>query len=704
MFAKNQSKKSQFHTDDNSGLSLENGSRIAVVGGGPAGSFFSYFIMQLAKRIDLELCVDIYERKDFSAFGAAGCNMCAGVISESLIQALSIEGIELPPDVVQRGVNSFVLHTSSDTAVMHAPFKEMRIATVYRGGGPRGASNVTWKSFDNYLLELAKSHGAQIISEKVTDLSWSNDKPQLHTAKGRQEYDLVVGAFGVNSPVGELFEKLGFGYKRPGGKKTYNCELDLGADFVSNTLGSAMHAFLLNLPNMDFGALVPKGNYATLCLIGKKIDTQFVTYFKELQTVRNLIKKGDGAVAPASCQCSPLCSLGAAKQPYGDRFVFIGDCGMSRLNKDGIGSAYRTAKAAAVTAVFSGVSAQDFRERYWPLCSAIRIDNFFGKLLYIFVDLVKKADFLTRGVMRTTKLEQGKENSKRYMSMILWDMFTGSAPYRAVFLRSLHPGFIASFLWNTLLALNRKAKIEVTPYHTEDIEEPSMERTDLGKVYNDGEIIFRQGEKGNCMYVIQSGDAEVVQTGHDNKEIRLTVLSKGDVFGEMAIFQEEVRSATVRALGKVRVIVVDKRIFLKRVHEDPSFAFTLLQKMTMRIKQLNTTMKERRRLERSTLTLPALIGEADAAPDNYEPGTAIDISISGIRFLVPKGTTLGGKEHEESTKFTVVFTLPDQQQPIEVKCRSKYLRTTEEGVEIGAKFVDPEAQIYQPLRQYLNNH
>jgi CRP-like cAMP-binding protein len=196
----------------------------------------------------------------------------------------------------------------------------------------------------------------------------------------------------------------------------------------------------------------------------------------------------------------------------------------------------------------------------------------------------------------------------------------------------------------------------------------------------------------------------VVQTGHDNKEIRLTVLSKGDVFGEMALFQEEVRSATVRAVGKVRVIVVDKRIFLKRVHEDPSFAFTLLQKMTMRIKQLNMTMKERRRLERSTLTLPALIGEADTAPDNYEPGTAIDISISGIRFLVPKGTTLGGKEHEESTKFTVVFTLPDQQQPIEVKCRSKYLRTTEEGVEIGAKFVDPEAQIYQPVRQYLNNH
>jgi hypothetical protein len=434
---------------------------------------------------------------------------------------------------------------------------------------------------------LAKAQGAQSISEKVTDLSWNNDKPQIHTAGAAQEYDLVVGAFGVNSPVGELFEKLGFGYRRPGGRKTYNCELELGADFVSNTLGSAMHAFLLNLPDMDFGALVPKGNYATLCLIGKKIDSGFVNFFKEHQAVKNLIRKGDGA-APASCQCSPLASMGEARHPYGDRFVFIGDCGMSRLNKDGIGSAYRTAKAAAVTAVFSGVSAQDFRRRFWPMCKTIRLDNQFGRLLYTFVDLVKKADFLTRGVMRTTKIEQGKVSSKRYMCMILWDMFTGSAPYRAVFFRSLNPRFIVSFIWNILLSFGRN--VEVSACSNEYIEEPSMERTDLGKTYNDGEIIVRQGEKGNCMYVIQSGKVEVLQSGDDNKEIHLTVLSKGDVFGEMAIFQEEIRSATVRALGKVRVIVVDKRIFLKRVHEDPSFAFTLMQKMSDRIKALNAKL------------------------------------------------------------------------------------------------------------------
>ncbi len=564
-------------------IALEDGSRIGVVGGGPAGSFFSYFLLQFAERIKLEIAIDIYECKKFVSYGPASCNLCAGVISESLIQALSVEGIELPPDVVQRGINSFQLHTSSDTTTMYAPFHEMRIATVYRGGGPRGAREVYWNSFDNYLLQLAKSRGANLISEKVIGLTWSEDKPQMHISGDKQVYDLIVGAFGVNSSTGELFEKLGFGYQRPKARKTYICELDLGSDLVINNLGTSMHAYLLNLPQMEFGALVPKGNYATLCLIGGHIDPAFLDYFKQHQTVINLITNGTN-VASATCHCAPLASFGAAKQPYGDRIVLIGDCGISRLNKDGIGSAYRTAKAAAATAVFSGISAHDFQKRFWPTCKSIRRDNQFGRLLYTILRIIKKLDFLTRGVMRMTKIEQGKMSNQRHMSMILWDMFTGSAPYRDVFWRSLHPYFIGRFIRNTFIRFKNEIGIQ---YHSEISKENAGKRTALGKSYKDGEIIFRQGEKGNCMYVIQSGKAEVLKSDQNNREIQLTVLSKGDIFGELAIIQEEVRSATVRAMGEVRVIVVDKRIFLRRVHEDPSFAFRIMEKMAKRIKELD---------------------------------------------------------------------------------------------------------------------
>lgn len=116
-----------------------------------------------------------------------------------------------------------------------------------------------------------------------------------------------------------------------------------------------------------------------------------------------------------------------------------------------------------------------------------------------------------------------------------------------------------------------------------------MSTGDLGKKYEDGEIIVRQGEVGNCMYVIQEGQVEVVQR-QGNKEFCLAVLSQGDFFGEMALFENEVRCATVRALGDARVLTVDKRTFLRRVHEDPSLAFGILQKMSRRIRELNATL------------------------------------------------------------------------------------------------------------------
>ena len=108
----------------------------------------------------------------------------------------------------------------------------------------------------------------------------------------------------------------------------------------------------------------------------------------------------------------------------------------------------------------------------------------------------------------------------------------------------------------------------------------------LGKVYEGGEFIVRKGDEGNCMYVIQEGQVEVVQV-KGNDIVRLAVLGQGDFFGEMAIFERETRSATVRALGTVRLLTVDSKTFLRRIQEDPSLAFRVVQTMSSRINQLN---------------------------------------------------------------------------------------------------------------------
>lgn len=118
-----------------------------------------------------------------------------------------------------------------------------------------------------------------------------------------------------------------------------------------------------------------------------------------------------------------------------------------------------------------------------------------------------------------------------------------------------------------------------------------MRQGALGKDYGDGETIVRQGEVGDCMYVVQTGQVEVVQDT-DSGEQRLAVLEIGDFFGEMAVFEREVRSATVRALGGARVLKVDKRTLLRRIKEDPLLAVNLLQTMSGRIRELNAGLAQ----------------------------------------------------------------------------------------------------------------
>ena len=109
---------------------------------------------------------------------------------------------------------------------------------------------------------------------------------------------------------------------------------------------------------------------------------------------------------------------------------------------------------------------------------------------------------------------------------------------------------------------------------------------ELGRTCEDGEVIVRQGEAADCMYILQAGQVEVLVEGAGGA-VRLAVLEAGDVFGEMALFSKAPRSATVRALGEARVLRVDKAGFLRRVHEDPSLAYRILQKMADRIRGQN---------------------------------------------------------------------------------------------------------------------
>jgi CRP-like cAMP-binding protein len=107
----------------------------------------------------------------------------------------------------------------------------------------------------------------------------------------------------------------------------------------------------------------------------------------------------------------------------------------------------------------------------------------------------------------------------------------------------------------------------------------------LGKEHKEGEVIVRQGETGNCMFVIQGGEVEVVAEA-DGKELKLRTLGPNEFFGEMALFEKETRTATIRAIQPTRVLTVDKKNFLGGMHEDPSLAFRVVKTMSHRIRDL----------------------------------------------------------------------------------------------------------------------
>jgi CRP/FNR family cyclic AMP-dependent transcriptional regulator len=116
-----------------------------------------------------------------------------------------------------------------------------------------------------------------------------------------------------------------------------------------------------------------------------------------------------------------------------------------------------------------------------------------------------------------------------------------------------------------------------------------LAKGELGRQYGAGETIVREGESGDCLYVIQSGEVEVIRE-RDGAEVPLAVLKESDFFGEGSLFDREKRSATVRALGEVRVLTVDKKTLLRRIQEDPTLAYRIIETMSHRVRDLDATV------------------------------------------------------------------------------------------------------------------
>jgi CRP-like cAMP-binding protein len=93
-------------------------------------------------------------------------------------------------------------------------------------------------------------------------------------------------------------------------------------------------------------------------------------------------------------------------------------------------------------------------------------------------------------------------------------------------------------------------------------------KSNIVERYSNGQIIISEGVVSAKAYVITSGKVRILKK-KNNRSVTVAVLREGDTFGEMGLFQDEVRSATAVAVGEVAVGVIDKQQFAKLLEQCP---------------------------------------------------------------------------------------------------------------------------------------
>ena len=112
----------------------------------------------------------------------------------------------------------------------------------------------------------------------------------------------------------------------------------------------------------------------------------------------------------------------------------------------------------------------------------------------------------------------------------------------------------------------------------------------FGRVVEAGKTIFREGEEGDQMYIIQSGKVRISKN-IGGKEHVLAILEKGDFFGEMAIVNRVKRTATVTAVDKVELLAFTREGFLSMITKNAKIALNVIDKLCQRLQNANVQIQ-----------------------------------------------------------------------------------------------------------------
>lgn len=110
--------------------------------------------------------------------------------------------------------------------------------------------------------------------------------------------------------------------------------------------------------------------------------------------------------------------------------------------------------------------------------------------------------------------------------------------------------------------------------------------------FQNGEILFKAGEPGDCAYVIMEGEVEILSTV-DN-DTRVSLLQINQIFGELALLNDEPRSATLRAKGELKVMKISESLFMELIRESPALALNVLRQLGQKLTESHRQVEELR--------------------------------------------------------------------------------------------------------------
>ena len=105
--------------------------------------------------------------------------------------------------------------------------------------------------------------------------------------------------------------------------------------------------------------------------------------------------------------------------------------------------------------------------------------------------------------------------------------------------------------------------------------------------YEPGQIVFREGDASDTCYIVRSGRARAVREHADGRTITLATFGTGDIFGELAMFDDELRSATVEAVQRTSAVAVLGPDMRRLMVEHPQIAIRLLAALGRRLRETN---------------------------------------------------------------------------------------------------------------------